>query len=83
MLTATQVAAIPGIVNESTATSVASRELQAMDERIARLERERGQWPPREWDERMRDLQRQRHLLDAMHDSAQRQQALFPVAHGQ
>ena len=59
------------------------RERQAMDERIARLERERGQWPPREWDERMRDLQRQRHLLEAMHDNALRQQSLFPVAHGQ
>ncbi|NMF91029.1 T6SS effector phospholipase Tle3 domain-containing protein [Aromatoleum petrolei] len=75
--------AISGIVNVSTATNSSSRALMEIDERIARLERERGRWSPREWDELMRDLQRERHTLEQMHDNARREQSLFPVAHGQ
>ncbi|HJV25933.1 MAG TPA: DUF3274 domain-containing protein [Aromatoleum sp.] len=75
--------ALSGIVNESTMANYASGELQAIDERIARLERERSQWPQREWDERMRDLRRQRRTLEHAYENARREQSLFPVAHGQ
>lgn len=74
---------IPGIVNESTAVNHYDRGLQEIDDRIARLERERSRWPAREWEERMRDLQRQRRTVEQMQDFARREQSLFPVIHGQ
>jgi hypothetical protein len=74
---------ISGIVNESTSTAFTSSELQDIDERIARHEKNKRQWPQREWEEKMRALQvRRRSIIDAR-DHALAQQSRFPVVHGE
>ena len=70
---------IPGLVNESTESALYDGELRRIDERIARLERERSQWPIREWEERMRELKRQRRSVEQMHDMTRQRDTRFPV----
>ena len=72
---------IPGLVNESTTTQATSSELHQIDERIAQLEKEKDRWPKREWEERLRDLQRQRRQAEVLGSRARDAQSLFPVAH--
>lgn len=72
---------IPGLVNESTESALYDGELNRIDERIARLEHERSQWPAREWEARMRDLQRQRRSIEHMHDMTRQRDTRFPVVH--
>ncbi|MCC4115384.1 DUF3274 domain-containing protein [Aromatoleum toluclasticum] len=74
---------ICGVVNEHTETDHYGRELQNIDERIARLQSERHKWPPREWDERMRDLQRERQTVDHLHKVSRNKPSAFPVVHEQ
>lgn len=73
--------AIPGLVNESTATQATSSKLRQIDERIAQLEKEKDRWPKREWEECLRNLQRQRKLVEGWTNRAHDAQSLFPVAH--
>ena len=74
---------IPGLVSESTDSALYDWELNRIDERIARLERERSQWPAREWEERMRDLQRQRKSIGHMHEMTRLRDTRFPVVHAE
>lgn len=74
---------VTGIVNERTEVDHYRRSLNEIDDRIARLERERNRWPQREWDERMRDLQRERRTAEHAYVASRRNTNVFPVVHQQ
>lgn len=67
---------IAGVVNQTTIGVVTDAQLRDVDNKIARLEREKGHWQEREWHERRRSLQRERDEMVRVAESLER----FPVA---
>ncbi len=72
---------IPGIVNETTDMQVYGDELRRIDAEIAQLNRDQTRWPPLEWNEKMRSLERQREIILTGQRTASQKSQLYPVAH--
>lgn len=73
--------AIAGIVNETTTMDAHASKLRWLDARIARMNREKDQWPKANWEMEMRILQSERASTLATLKAPTQDSQLFPVAH--